>query len=157
MRRPGYAKRLIDLRDAGRHPARVTVIYGERWRGYDTPILAIKPEEYEPGKFDFSSVAGLPVDVTDQVGEWPEFENSPALFWLAAEVAQWACEVIVHSVAWPDGSLYGFAEVDSLAFGCKRGPQWPAWWSDNKMEEYGKRNRLHWTEKLAAIGRGVVG
>lgn len=156
-RKPAYANRLIALRDAGRHPARVAVVYGNNWRGYDVPILAIRPEEYQPGLFDFRSVTGLPVEVVDQVGEWPEVDGSPVLFWLAAEVAEWACEVVVHSVAWPDGGVYGFAQMDSLAFGCKRGPEWPVWWSDKKMEEYGKRNRLHYAEKLAAVGRSFVG
>lgn len=157
-RKPAYANRLIEARKAGQHPASAVVVFGHQWRGYAEPILAIKPEEYEPGMFDFRAIAGLPVDVVDQVGEWRLFDDWPALYWLAAEVAEWAAEVQVHSVAWEENSVYGRIDMEILAQACRlerwavsEAPHWPSWWPEKLNEDYGRRNQQYWLERRAPL------
>jgi hypothetical protein len=65
LKLPAYGKRLLEERRAGNHPLEVTLVYGDKWWDFEQPKLCIKPDEFEPGKYDFSVCAGIHVIVID--------------------------------------------------------------------------------------------
>jgi hypothetical protein len=97
LKRPAYAKALLDNRRRGFHPLRVDVIYGDDWREAATrakleqavfvkdglaarpyedrwlnevgvPMIALRPREFGPGVFDFRCIVNCAVRVWDQHG-----------------------------------------------------------------------------------------
>jgi hypothetical protein len=45
----------------------ITLVYGDQWYEGVAPRICLKPEDYEPGKYDFSVCAGTHVLVLDQL------------------------------------------------------------------------------------------
>ena len=155
---PAYAKQLLADRRAGRHPLEVTLIYGNDWQAGDAPRLALKPEDYEPGKFDFHMIAGEKITVLDQVRGAYEFtQATPPSFGkfydLLRELA--ACDAYVV-VDWPMNELHLDAEM--LAYGWRwfdpveQRMRWPLWWSDVLSAKHRRRVALWWQDRAVECG-----
>ena len=165
LKLPAYGKRLLLARRAGDHPLEVALIFGHDWRADvgDVPILAINPEDYAPGAYDFHCVAGVRVAVHDQemaAAVCDEVATPPsfgAFFDLLGELARIAAPVAVF---WPPRSTWKAREASSLAFEARwpdreaQRMQWPRWWSDALEADYQRR----WEQWMAyyAYTRGLV-
>ena len=120
LKLPPYAKPLLQERLAGKHPARVWVIRGDgkdRWdrRPVDAPCLCVG-EDFAAGMYDWTIVAGVPVDVVWRSGE--------GIYDLVAELAHQTAPVTIHFVGdgtWPyePGRAYRLSALEFL-FG-----RWP--------------------------------
>lgn len=159
LKSPAYGKRLIEERRAGTHQLEVSLVYGDKWFDIEYPKICLKPDEFEPGKYDFHSVAGLKVIVIDQLGGSAELVDNvlPPTFGkfydLLAEVAQFAAIVGVKYPTqwkWPD------QDVQDLATGARwydreqKSMQWPRWWNDELQRAY--EGRLDgWLNDCASV------
>lgn len=150
-RLPAYGKQLLERRRAGDHPLEVALIYGQDWwqNVHDLPRLAIAPEEYEPGRFDFRMVAGLKVTLIDQVAGGLinmrlRAPNRFGIFYeLVRELAEADAYVEVIWPAWCDRlpaaamhlAWFGRATMArALGQYC-----WPDWWSEALDRKQSKR------------------
>lgn len=164
---PAYGAALLTARRTGEHPRCVHLIYGNNWRAElscswrampgEHPMVALKPEDYTPGAYDFAVLTGVHVAVFDQIGaagqyREPDRANPSGSEWglfymLLGEVAQFAAQVEFQSPA-----LKGVTKADVLAF-CMRASSrradaalnhgWPEWWSQD-IEEKNERRRHLW-------------
>ena len=101
---PPFGRALLTQRQRGQHPERVWIIYGrDCWerRPTDAPVLCV-PDDYAPGRYDWSLLAGLPADIVWRDGGF--------IHALAAEVAQFAAPVNVCY------RLMGFSDLDIIGF-----------------------------------------
>jgi hypothetical protein len=174
---PAFGKPLLELRRRGIHPLCVHLIYGLNWRAdlkcwwakvnlVDGvhPLIAIKPDDYAPGIFDFAVLSGLQVEVFDQGGEAGFYESpdhgpSRPWYWrfyaLLGELASFAADVEVNSPAF-EGVRWSAHELARKEG--RRGQAWPFWWSD-EIEEKNAKRRDTWCRAVfgsaAARGRAV--
>lgn len=154
MKLPAYGRALVDARRAGNHPERVAFVFGDDWRA-PQPRLALRPDDYERGKYDLRPVAGVPVDLHQRSEEHGKFLE------LAGELARWAAEVRLH-VPYPlfigqREAQPTIVDVRELAW-CSREladgrSRWPAWWSEEIDRQYVQRREQHIAEQLAAAAR----
>lgn len=155
QRFPAYGKRLYERRLQGDHPWGIDFIYGEDWVRVDAAtsifdLLAIKPQDYRPGLFDFRVVAGLAVHLIDRssIECWFADEDDEGFdkFWhLIGELGRWSGRLSVSSSrlfrqrrAGPDqGAEYIIGEEtdpDFLAWLCSSYDETakqhvlPGWW-----------------------------
>jgi hypothetical protein len=153
---PAYGRALVDARRAGNHPERVAFVFGDDWR-VPQPRLALRPEDYERGKFDLRPVAGVPVDLHQRSDEHGKFLD------LAGEVARWAAEVRLH-VPYP--LFMGQREAEATVVDARelawcsrewdvgsRSLRWPPWWSEEIDRLYVQRREQYRAEQLAAAAR----
>lgn len=171
MKLPAHGRSLFDARSAGRHPDRAVVIYGDDWRYEgEHPHVAVKPGEYARHRYDWRILAGLPVDVVDRSAycraesdQEQIIDGCWAFYWLAAEVARWACPVRLLVPEWGEASRLGLDQIDAVALGLKQGPQSPPWWPEEIKQDYGRRYeawldiwREHIGQQWQEAGGGVV-
>jgi hypothetical protein len=125
------------------------------------PLIAIKPDDYAPGVYDFAVLSGLQVEVFDQGGEAGFYESpdhGPARPWywrfyaLLGELAE-AADVEVNSPA-VRGCARG-RRTSSPGKEGRRGQAWPFWWSD-EIEEKNAKRRDTWCRAVfgSAAARG---
>lgn len=92
LKLPPYGKAIRDDRDNKNHPNWVVVHYSDKWAYPDgiTPSIMLLKQDYAPGVFDFSFLAGLPVtvQVCDDVDTVP----------LMVELARFAAPVFTEAV-----------------------------------------------------------
>lgn len=166
-RLPAYGARLRDRRRRGELPLCVHLVYGYQWRaelkcafGYlpplPHPVLALKPEDYVPGEFDFTMVMGLQVCLFDQVGEaayYDDIDRGPAqphrsrLWWLLGELAAVAADIDLVSPVlgerWRAVELARFIQPNTLTGRRTSDAGWPFWWSQD-IEEKNAKRRQNW-------------
>lgn len=134
LKLPAYAKQLLVLRRAGRHPESVQVIAGDDWRPEleEVPVLALRCADWAPGRYDWRACAGARVVVVDR-----GFDDWRALARMAAEIARVTAPVVVLS-PWCSA---GCAEVTELAWLVRadaRGER-PEWWDEETQRIYDDR------------------
>ena len=140
LKLPAYGKRLLDARRKGLHPLDVCLVYGGKWFEVDeVHRVAITPEDYAPGKFDFHMLAGLRVTIYDQLAGGWEIDDKVAppkygkFFDLVREVAAAGAVVMVR---WPKGTEPRTQLLLDIVEPCKWFDRaagafvWPGWWSD---------------------------
>lgn len=161
---PPYGAALMDRRRRGDHPLCVHLIYGYKWRAEVEcwwapivagmhPVLAVKPSEYEPGRYDWSLVTGLQVCVFDQDGAaspWVDLNDGPPPQWwharlyaLIGELAQFAADVEIYSPLAFGKERWSAHELARQATAKNRG-QRPHWWSAETQQNNAERIRT-WT------------
>ena len=155
-RLPAGGRNLRAARERYNAPAieRVWVIVGADWGRLppDDFVLCVNPEA-APDSYDFTILAGLPVDVVSRDGA----EIEP----FAGEIAHCTAPVRLHWLLgepdWPIPIGPHREDVADVAF-CQRklskaGATWPSWWSDTRDKEYGARKRAYLASQAAdAIG-----
>lgn len=131
-RLPAYGRDLLAERRAGRHPASVTVVYGEQFWKVPGAKLAVKPSEYVPGTLDWRVVAGVRCLVMDLDCGAAEVSGDPPVFGkfyaLLAELAAARAYVEVEGPAFD-----GRRDLESIAASWRYATvpsRWPVWWSD---------------------------
>lgn len=129
---PAYGKALLQARRMGQHPAEITVVYGDDWRGVAPPRLCVKPHQYQPGAMDWRVVAGVKVTALDLAGGLGDFdltvERFGPFYSLVGELAAMQAYVVVR---YPERGKWLDQDADALAYACRVGGRWPAWWSDD--------------------------
>lgn len=179
---PAFGGRLRDQRRRGTHPPCVHLIYGYKWRAAPScgvyaamipgphPELAIKPDDYTPGIYDFGVVSGLQVCVFDQVGEaaWHEdvvfgpYRAPFFRFWqLIGELAEFAADIVIHKAPGPGDVVFSWSAFELAAWrrrhyraaGVLVNEGWPSWWSAATEEANAKR-REKWCRII--LGPGAV-
>lgn len=177
LKLPAYGAALRAARREGRHPLCVHVIFGHDWKaqtfcqpltrllaqGEAHPVLAVKPEDFERGRFDWSVVAGLNVAVFNQnpseFGVWVPSQKDPQfgvwkhtkddgdyfkLWWLVGELGQFAAEIEVHA--------NGMVETaDAYALSMKW-PSWPGWWPEATETQNAKRRQVWFRYASSRVG-----
>lgn len=141
MKLPAFGKSLLAARFQGGHPEVIQVIYGEDWTPAreDAPLLAVKPEQFAPGMYDWRCVAGVPVDLHHRADMPLDWARAGVCF-LAAELAVWSPAVNIY---FRDGSAEA---LWSLACACRVSGRWPIWWSESLDFDYGRRQEAYFTE-----------
>ncbi|HKQ24115.1 MAG TPA: hypothetical protein VJT81_06700 [Burkholderiales bacterium] len=141
MKLPAFGKSLLAARQKDRHPEAIQVIYGEDWTPAreDVPLLAVKPEQFAPGIYDWRGVAGVPVEVHLRARPPSDWGRAGVCF-LSAEIAEWSPFVEVYG---NDGSCQ---DIRVLAFACRVAQRWPVWWSESLDFDYGRRQETYFTE-----------
>ncbi len=118
LKRPAYARAMLDNRRRGFHPLHVDVLYGDDWREASTrmalekkvfvkdglaarpyqarwlaevgnPMLALRPREYAPGVFDFSAVTGCKVLLQDLADGAADFAVDESVSDLGQRFTRW--------------------------------------------------------------------
>jgi hypothetical protein len=165
---PAYGRALMNRRYAGWHPLYVRVIYGEDWElirdDWFTDIhayVAVRPSDYQPGRFDWRCAAGSAVTVFDQAKAAGEIgldngaeEGWGKFYYLLRELSQ-MCGPLEFLTA---ARIYGEADrrpiyyvpAPIFAFECRtrpRGPSRPWWWPESM-------DLMH-AEKIHAWGHAV--
>ena len=145
MKLPAYGKRLLDERRAGKHPLEVTLVYGDDWYVGKLPRICIKPDEFEPAKYDFRMLAGLRVNVFDEFGLALKAEGK--VFDLLGELGQIAAAVWVR---WP--LRFGQAEIEmtDIALRQRIDGVWPHWWNAEVDQKYLARFDAWFADLMAA-------
>lgn len=165
LKLPPYGRQLLERRRAGDHPLEVALIYGHDWRADvgGVPRVALNPEDYVPGKYDFGFLAGLRVTIHDQdlnADECNPTTTPPTygkFYDLIAEVAKF---VACLDLRWPARSGWPPREAAEFARCCRWHDhaagrmQWPRWWSDALAAEYTRRWPA-WLED-SAIAHGII-
>lgn len=149
MKLPAFGKSLLEARAQGAHPRLVQVIFGEDWRParHDAPLLAMKPEGYAPGLYDWRLLAGLEVEVYVRAPE-PENWNDCAFCLMAGEIADWATSI---ELFFPDGI---WEEIAAFAWAVKltnNDRSWPRWWSPARAEAYDRRWKQAFERQIAEV------
>lgn len=164
MKLPAYGKPLLLRRRAGDHPLEVALVFGHQWRADvgRMPLLALNPEDYAPGVYDFGCVAGLRVLVHDQDMAAADCDENvlPPTFGvfydLLGELARLAARV---EIVWPAKSGWQPVDARELArewrWMDRARPagdrmQWPRWWSDALDDDY-ERRWYEWESYTAAM------
>lgn len=155
---PAYGKQLLAARRAGRHPAVVTVVYGQDWSVPGVwARLAVKPKAALG--LDWHCVAGVGVQVLDRStaaeDDYDE-QGNRELFFLLGEIARHAAAVQVRTPEplFAHQSGGGEAHADLLAFCARRWDPvarrmvWPAWWSDETDARHGRNFELWMAETM---------
>jgi hypothetical protein len=153
---PAYGKQLLLARRADRHPLVVHLVFGNRWRqagactwpgcGDGHPLVALTPQDYAPGVFDFTVLAGVMVAVFDQ--ESHSLTPDGPLHVLLGEVARWSAEVEVISpaLARPEAAhILAYLARDYRHFeNAEKNHGWPVWWS-SEIEGLNGQRRKTWS------------
>lgn len=152
LKLPAYGKQLLLDRRAGKHPLTVTLVYGDRWYEGKNPKICIKPEDYQPGQYDFRVVAGVQVIVIDQLVGASECDEKPRpptfgkFYDLLSELA--AADGWLY-IEWPKTAGWPAIEATQLARNARwrtgdgSAEQWPRWWND-ELEARQQRRRTQW-------------
>lgn len=150
LRRPAYAAQLQARREAGQHPWGVQVIVGDDWRphsGCPWPRVAVKLQDWQPGRVDWRVCAGVPVKVIDRIKIEPDatIDATWPAWIIAGELAEIAASVqILH----PASGQIDDVEALAWAYRLERFPcQFPAWWSRERELRYA-RNRERWQQGM---------
>jgi hypothetical protein len=144
-RRPAYANRLLGLRQRGQHPGGVQVVVADgpwaRDKDFLWPHVWLGPADCQPGRYDWSVVAGLPV-LLICVLQAPLFE-------IAAEISDLAAWVWIPHL---DQDLVECAAVARYV-----DPQraWPAWWSAERHLRALANYRRWRSETLPWLAHGL--
>lgn len=162
-RLPAWGKALKGARDAGNHPARVWVLVGDDWSRLpeDAPSVAVRASEWAAGAIDWSVLAGVRADVVDRDG-------METVYPVAAEVAEHAAPVFIHTRAGPDD--WPHAEGDAISIDIDDAAQarracdeiygalrWPAWWTSRLRWEYRlRRDHADNAFRFAAVCKAVA-
>lgn len=149
MKLPAFGKTLLAARAQGAHPVCVQVIFGEDWRPArnDVPLLAMKPESYAPGLYDWRLLAGLDVAVYLRAAQ-PQSWNDAAFCLMAGEIADWAASV---ELFFPDGTA---EEIALFAWAVKLDNQddaWPRWWPPARAKVYEQRWKQAFERQTAEL------
>jgi len=162
LKLPAYGKRLLLERRAGRHPSEVTLVYGDQWWEAQHPKICIRPEAYDPGKYDLRMVAGCKVVVLDQLlcaaldfgGEgWPPIFGK--FFDLLHEVAAAGAYVEItwpSKVGWPARHLSEYAWAARWYDRAAQRMQWPRWWNDELAAQHDARWQLWFQDRAVECG-----
>lgn len=140
---PPYGRAVLEARDAavarGGCLELVRVFYGsDCWQQAKdaAPALCVPAQEYEPGKYDWTPAAGLPVEII-----WLDGEQALAL---AAEIAAVAAPVTI-AVNGRQRTLTDFL------FTTLRQPR-PSLWSVEHEADYLRREKLYQRFLAADLG-----
>jgi hypothetical protein len=167
---PAYGAALRERRRGGEHPLCVHLIYGFTWNKPcecwytiilpgEHPRLALKPEDYAPGLYDFSVVAGVQVCVFDQDSRAQRYESpdyGPArprhfyLYALLGELAWFAADVELHSPALDMATSAFRLARQQHRRGRELNDGWPFWWS-TELEEKNGRQRETWCRAAGLV------
>lgn len=179
---PAFGAALRDRRRCGDHPPCVHLIYGYKWRAAPScgawahvidgahPELALKPDDYAPGLYDFGIVAGVQVCVFDQMHEsfyhddpvfGPQRPERFRFWWLIGELAAVAADVEIHQApgpldmvtTWSAFELAKWRRRHYLDSGVSVNDGWPSWWSAQTEEANAKR-REKWC-RIVLDGRAA--
>ena len=129
LKLPPYGRAVMEARDGGDLEL-VRVFYGaDGWQQAkdNAPALCAPAPEYEPGKYDWTPVAGLPVELV-----WLDGDQAQAL---AAELAALAAPVTVTA----NGRQRTVTDFLFTALGLLP----PALWSAAKEADYLRREKLY--------------
>ena len=162
VKRPAFAKKLLETRTNGVHPSKIALVFGDAWQapgpGY---VLRVAPAEYQVGVFDFCAVAGLPVDVWDMEAEPARTASgAPAIFHAAAEVAFWSPDVRYCRKEWGRNGV-DIAHLATIHARASRDERnriirgWPEWWSDDLESRYVDNQRRHTEYKKEIIREAI--
>lgn len=173
LKLPAYGRALLEQRRAGEHPLCVHVIVGDDWRavldctwlgfGCAHPVLALRPEDCAPERFDWHLVAGLNVVVFDQAGLMAVYQPADAsharpwghgpIYAVIGEIARYAADVEIRSGTELANAHFLAQLARDVRF--KNDPEqnhgWPAWWSA-ETEALNAQRRQTWC-KAALIER----
>lgn len=151
MKRCAFFRQVMQARMSGSMVPEAHVVFGYRWHPVDEVLaprgahmLALRPEDYAPWRYEWSAVAGLKVTVVDRSqGPWGG-EQEPVL-WLCAEIARVAAPVDLY-----DGG--DRIDIATLACCLREGkqPRWPTWWSDELEVDY-RRRSWDWYERYYGL------
>ena len=146
MKLPAFGKPLLASRQQDQHPEVIQVIYGEDWTPAreDAPLLAVKPDQFAPGIYDWRCVAGVPVELHHRAAMPLDWARAGVCL-LAAELAVWSPVVNIH---FSDGRR---DHVSLLARACRVSGRWPVWWSEALEFDYGRRQETYFTERLRQL------
>jgi len=149
LRRPAHAHRLLAARQAGRHPVGVQLVVSdkgwERSPGCAWPHLWLRPADWTPGVYDWTALAGLPVNLVGKI------EQGTPLLEIGAEVSESAAWVWLVS-------LYETIEVRAFLMRLDTPDRaWPLWWSSER-ERRAQDNYRRWRAEILKLttGRAVV-
>ena len=139
LKLPAYGRELREARDAGRHPDRILIIYGDAITRPEG-ALCVFAADYKPGAIDWSVVSGVPVTV-----EWRS-GNAIAFGELVAELAAATAPVYIIT---PNGnrieaSEYLYDELTRADF--------PLWSQDIERDYFRRWEELN-AARLADLGR----
>jgi hypothetical protein len=151
-RKLAYSRAFDEKRNAGAFFERVAVvIFGQDWTPVDgRPILAIKPEDYAIGEFDFRLLGGMGVDVIDRDHADLKIDGEPAFFWLLGELAHTVAPVFAWEYCL---EIRGYRKTDfgELASNWRdsRGRYlFPAWGHVDLLNDYTKRRAAFYVRLL---------
>lgn len=155
MRRrlPAYGRELQHARERWRGPPinRVLVIIGRDWGRLPADEFCVcASPDHPPEYYDWSVLAGLPVDVVARDGT----DIEP----YAGKIGEWGAPVRLHWLLsepdWPVPMGRYQVDIAEAAF-CRRvfsesgAGRWPDWWSDSRDRQYAAR-KLAWQASQAA-------
>lgn len=156
---PPYGRRIATRRDAGNHPPRIWVLFGNDWQRRPEYAMCIKPQDYQPSVYDWSVCRGIPVHVIERTRvERPERDALR----LAAEVAEFTAPVVFHWIAsdddWPDPAgkpaqsdaadlLRAHIDGNNIRLG------WPDYWNEKKQRQYEQRMEVYRQALRASVKR----
>ena len=152
LKLPAYGKALLARRRAGEHPLCVHLIIGNDWRapcvctwcalGDMHPLLAIKPEDCQPGRFAWGLTAGLNVVLFDQQGLALDFKQRSIfskpydygpLYAVIGEIARHAADIEISAPGWrttESAYLLAWSGRDyRFTNDVEHNHGWPCWWS----------------------------
>jgi len=137
LKLPAYGRELREQRDAGMHPERILIIYGDAITRPDG-ALCVFAADYQPGTIDWSVVAGVPVDI--------EWRNGELARELVAELAAATAPVYIIT---PNGnrieaSEYLYDELTRADF--------PAWSAEIEADYFHRWEELN-AARLADLRR----
>lgn len=163
---PAYARPLIAVRMAGRHPLRVNVLYGDDWapaKAYQErasaararkvvpfsprwqevagdPWVVVPRRDYAPGRLDFRCVTGTEVMLHDPgqaLGRWARRADGTMEFDLIFDLVGELSRWACVFVAGPPERSAAELAFDFVTL--PRPYRWPRWWSEDLEREHGKR------------------
>jgi len=148
MKLPPYARQIRAERDRGYHPPRIWVLFGDDWGRRPDSAVCVRPGEYQPGEYDWSFCAGVPVSVVERT-----YVSQPArnAMRLAAEIAATTAPVAFHWIAgeddWPHTNRAQEDIGDLMWCVMPRSK----WWNKKTEQTYQQRSDLYY----AAMRKGV--
>lgn len=140
LKLPPYGRAVMEARDGGDLEL-VRVFYGtDCWQHAkdNAPALCVPAQDYEAGKYDWTLVAGLPVEMV-----WLDGDKAQEL---AAELAAQAAPVTVTA----NGRQRTVTDFLFTALGLLP----PALWSVEKEADYERRERLY--NRFLAADLGIL-
>lgn len=174
---PAWAKSLIALRMAGRHPMFVNVLVGNDWsrpreywdkvrfgsrklepfsagwrKVYGDPWVVLGSGMLVQRSFDVRCVAGCVVFLHHEslaASREPLDEAEPLFDLVKALGEQCACIYLEPAI---DGCVTASGLAGVLRLGLY---QWPRWWSDELDREHGRKQR-EWDRAFAAFSRAAA-
>jgi hypothetical protein len=137
LKLPAYGRELREARDAGRHPERILIIYGDAITRPEG-ALCVFAADYQPGTIDWSVVSGVPVDI--------EWRHGVKIRELVAEVAAVTAPVCV--ILPPDRRI----EVSEFLYDELTRADFPAWSAEIEADYFLRLEELN-AARLADLRR----